>query len=130
MRPSLGNLIESARIRQGPLASDSRDGRNGAFEFRCPISHSTRLFVIASDGLGWEHVSVSTRGRCPTWEEMCWVKDLFWGEEECVIQYHPPRSVYVKTHPHCLHLWKPTVGNIETPPTYLIGFDIGEERQP
>lgn len=48
--------------------------------------------IIASWGGGWEHVSVSLSNRCPTWEEMCMVKDIFWGEDECVIQFHPPKS--------------------------------------
>ncbi|WP_456813633.1 MULTISPECIES: DUF7694 domain-containing protein [unclassified Bradyrhizobium] len=43
----------------------------------------------------WEHVAVSTPRRCPNWEEMCFVKDLFWNEEECVMQLHPPHSQYV-----------------------------------
>ena len=54
--------------------------------------------------------------RPPNWKEMCFVKDLFWGEEECVIQYHPPESVYVKTHPAVLHLWRPTSESVPMPP--------------
>ncbi len=48
---------------------------------------STVLMCIASDGEGWEHVSITIRGnRCPNWKEMCFIKDLFWGEEDTVIQ--------------------------------------------
>lgn len=46
--------------------------------------------VVWSFGGGWEHVSVSFASRCPTWDEMCEVKDIFWTPEECVVQYHPP----------------------------------------
>jgi hypothetical protein len=35
------------------------------------------------------------------------IKDIFWGEEEAVMQIHPPASEYVNIHPYCLHLWKP-----------------------
>lgn len=56
--------------------------------------------IIASWGGGWEHVSVSLNNRCPTWEEMCMVKDIFWGEDECVIQFHPPKSA--NQHPSVL----------------------------
>ena len=39
----------------------------------------------AWDG-GWDHVSVSPANRnrqvCPTWEEMCEVKEIFWEDEE------------------------------------------------
>lgn len=52
---------------------------------------------------------------------MCWVKDLFWDAEECVVQFHPPASQYINCHPHCLHLWKPIGGNVPTPPTWMIG---------
>jgi hypothetical protein len=53
------------------------------------------LRIIANDASdpdteNWEHVSVSTAHRTPNWIEMCLVKDLFWTEEECVIQFHPP----------------------------------------
>lgn len=69
--------------------------------------------VVFSWGRGWDHVSVSFRNRTPTWGEMCHIKDIFFDEEECVVQYHPPKSEYVNNHPYCLHLWKPQ--NIEVP---------------
>ena len=69
---------------------------------------------------GWEHVSVSTPERTPTWEEMTLVKDLFWSEEECVVQFHPPRSVYVNKHPYCLHLWRNVAQEYALPPRGLL----------
>jgi hypothetical protein len=77
--------------------------------------------VIASDGMGWEHVSVSRKSRCPTWDEMCQIKNLFWDENETVIQFHPPKTEYVNNHPYCLHLWKPTDFEIQTPPSIFVG---------
>lgn len=70
---------------------------------------------------GWEHVSVSLPKRCPTWEEMSFVKDLFWDETEVVVQFHPAKKDYINTHPFCLHLWKKQGENLETPQTFLIG---------
>jgi len=55
---------------------------------------------------GWEHVSVSLENRIPSWEEMCLAKDLFWFEDETVIQFHPPKAEYINHHPNVLHLWK------------------------
>lgn len=72
--------------------------------------------VVFSWGGGWEHVSVSFANRTPTWDEMCKIKDMFWNEDECVVQYHPPKSDYVNVHPYCLHLWKPIGKEIITPP--------------
>lgn len=71
--------------------------------------------MLGADG-GWEHVSVSYKNRVPTWDEMCKVKDMFWKDNECVVQYHPPKSEYVNVHPYCLHLWKKSDGEFERPP--------------
>lgn len=83
------------------------------------------LACLATDGdeTGWEHVSVSIedKTRCPSWSEMCGVKDLFWGDDETVIQFHPPKSEYVNNHPGCLHLWRPTNVVVPLPPSILVG---------
>lgn len=76
--------------------------------------------IIFSFGGGWDHVSVSRRDRCCTWEEMCQIKDIFFNENECVVQYHPPKSEYVNRHPYCLHLWKPQNITIPLPPKEMV----------
>ena len=96
---------EKYRITKGPMASDKSYGNNGAFEI--PGPQKAVLWTIASNEGGWDHVSVHVEGRCPTWKELCFIKDLFWKPEETVIQYHPPKSEYVNNHPFVLHLWKP-----------------------
>lgn len=93
--------------------------RDGAFLIPGPVNMPLR--VIASSELGWEHVSVSLVNRTPNWKEMCFIKDLFWDEEELVIQYHPPKSQYVNHHPNCLHMWKPSQEQIPVPPRWMIG---------
>lgn len=60
--------------------------------------------------------------RTPTWKEMCYVKDLCWDGEDVVVQYHPRRSEYVNQHPNVLHLWRPKLGAIPTPPPELVGI--------
>ena len=94
-----------------------RNGRMGAGGFK----EGSPFKIICSDGDGWEHVSISLPTRCPTWEEMCRIKDLFWDETDCVIQYHPPKSDYVNNHPFCLHLWRPVDAEIPRPPVYMVG---------
>lgn len=74
-----------------------------------------------NEGFYWEHVSVSLPNRCPTWEEMCFIKDLFWDEDETVIQFHPPKKNYVNEHKFCLHLWKPTHFEQRLPPVFTVG---------
>lgn len=88
-----------------------------------------RLRCIASDGDGWEHVSVSIPGfkRLPTWEEMAFVKRQFWGAEDAVMQLHPRESEYVDNF-EVLHLWRPVPGAlppIPTPPPILVGVPKG-----
>lgn len=108
------------RIRKGYLASSEDAGNNGAFHF---IDKGVEFFCIASDGSGWEHVSVSiNRKRTPSWEQMCFVKEMFWRDpEDCVIQYHPPMSRYVNNAEFCLHLWRPVdCGELPFPPTWMV----------
>lgn len=78
--------------------------------------------MIVSDEMGWEHVSVHPfdEKRTPTWEEMCYVKDLFWEREETVIQYHPAKSRYVNIHPYTLHLWRPVNEPVPVPDLILV----------
>lgn len=107
----------------GVLASNASFGNNGAFL----ISRGrTYMHIIASDGEGWEHVSVHCvsdgKERTPTWSEMCFVKDLFWSEDDCVIQYHPARTEYVNMHKYTLHLWKPIGETIPIPDKILVGI--------
>lgn len=105
------------RIKDGPMGSNDSYGNNGCFVL---TFESMEYVIIASDGDGWDHVSVSTEKRTPRWEAMCYIKDLFFEPEDCVVQYHPPQSEYVNNHPHCLHLWKPQNIDIPTPPTILV----------
>jgi hypothetical protein len=110
---------EEHRDRRGP---PRQAGNNGVFSIRVP-GEEYMLLVIASDGFGWEHVSVSMHERCPTWDEMCMVKSLFWDSEDTVMQLHPPESQWVNNHPYCLHLWRPSNGmEIPLPPTFTVGI--------
>lgn len=107
------------RIRAHPaLGSTDAAGNNGAFlvpfqqfELRC----------IASDGAGWEHVSVSLAHRCPNWQEMSFVKGLFWDDTDVVVEFHPAKANYVNCHPTTLHLWRPIRRVIPQPPAILVG---------
>lgn len=107
------------RIRDGRAGSSDDIGNAGAFAIK--LKHGQQFFAIASDGLGWEHVSVSRSDRCPTWDEMCQVKELFWDDSDCVVQYHPPKSQYVNNHPYCLHLWRQAGSEFPAPATILVG---------
>lgn len=103
MKTQLSEYVEKHRIRTGPFGSDESYGNNGQFLFK---RKNKKLFVQVSDGAGWDHVSVSLKHRCPTWDEMCWIKDLFFDDEETVVQFHPRKSDYINNNPYTLHLWK------------------------
>ena len=83
------------------------------------------MTVIWSYGGGWEHVSIDGKNRTPTWDEMCSIKDIFFSDDECCVQYHPPKSEYVNNAPHCLHIWKPIEqysGTLPIPPSLFVGI--------
>src|SRR5208282_482496 len=118
-------FLESSRVRVASRTvppeyrSTSEDGFNGLFRFQCS---GKSIRCIASDGMGWRHVSVSIEyeSRTPSWEIMCKVKDLFWSECDTVIQFHPRKSEYVNFHQGCLHLWQPYIDGKPQPfPTPL-----------
>lgn len=100
----------------------------GVFNLPLTSNPAWTLKAIASVGRGWEHVSCSYPDRCPTWPEMCVVKDLFWGPEDCVMQLHVPIVDYVSHHPYTLHLWKPIGVEIPRPPYELVGGGMPNKK--
>ena len=84
--------------------------------------------VIWSTGGGWEHVSVCPykRSYIPSWNDMCELKDMFFRENETVVQYHPAKSEYVNNMPNCLHLWRPLEAELPTPPSIMVGIKKGQ----
>ncbi len=117
---------EKYRMNNSLFASMFASSPNQSGLFVVPSTNQCRLQVIATNGMGWDHVSVSVieQPRCPTWEEMCLVKDLFFEKNETVIQYHPKEADYINNHPYCLHLWKKQGYEVPTPPTELIGVKL------
>lgn len=134
MRDPWPGELERCRVLDGSEWASEPGDPHGAFLLLPPmvikiagLLQTTELRIIANracrDSSWWEHVSVSTPDRCPSWEEMCIVKDLFWHEDELVVQFHPRKIDYVNFHPRTLHLWRPTrhKDRIPTPPTHLVG---------
>ena len=124
MRQKVPQKLEKGRITTGDMGTQAEDGFFGAFQVHGPCGMSLRIISSESlPGWEWEHVSVSLPNRCPNWIEMCFIKDLFWGEDEVVMQLHPAKKDYVNFHQYCLHLWKPTLAVIPTPPKIMVGPD-------
>lgn len=128
--------IEQYRVKEAGMPPPG-SGRHGVFAIPINSPINTVAYCIATEGMKneaeWEHVSVSIAfrniagnemKRTPRWEEMEAIKQLFWEDEECVIQYHPPRSVYINDCNFCLHMWKPWGDNVKMPATNMVGFKV------
>lgn len=130
MRSLLPEKLESCRTLLGDWGSPHGIGPYGHFMIQGPCGDL--LTIVASgaaleEAKGWEHVSVSTRRRTPNWTEMSFAKNLFWDEEECVIQFHPPKSQYISNHRYCLHLWRNVDIRFPMPPSIMVGLKhVGE----
>lgn len=118
MKKRLPDNIEQGRVTTGRFASPLESGPDGAFFVLAPSGKC--LKVISSSGPEWEHVSVSLPDRCPTWEEMDWIKRMFWRPDETAMQLHVPESQHVNIHEHCLHLWRPAKQPIPLPPQQYV----------
>ena len=97
----------------------------GYFVIPGRAANGRRLQVIASDGeeCDWDHVSVSlpdSPTKCPSWDEMSIIKELFFEDTETVVQFHPPKEDHVSFHDGCLHLWR-WRGEMPRPPSILVG---------
>jgi hypothetical protein len=103
------------------------DSTCGAFNVFVPRSNVTVL-VMASCGLGWDHVSVSLPNRCPNWHEMEFIKRMFFRDDETVMQLHVPPTDHISFADNCLHLWRPQRVSIPRPPDELVGAPAAMRR--
>ena len=78
------------------------------------------LRVIAANGDGWDHVSVSTKARCPEWGEMMLIHRLFFAADEVAVQYCMPKTDHISVHPYVLHLWRPHGVVLPVPPPIMV----------
>jgi hypothetical protein len=141
MRATPPEKLEAGRVLSGAWATTPEWGLTGMFKLRAPSGAELAIGAHTGDGpmvaldsdggrhvisacTGWEHATVHTEGRTPTWPEMCFVKNLFWEAEECVIQYHPKSSEYVNFN-DCLHLWRPKQVTVPKPSVSVVarGFE-------
>jgi hypothetical protein len=108
-----------------PLSTTKLAGNNGTFvipHYRIP---GYTMIVQATDVNDWEHIYVQVVGRrhknkatrYPTYEEMKWIKELFWGKDDLVLQYFAKDWDYTNASidPYVLHLWRPKTLPIPKP---------------
>lgn len=101
------------------IKREGQDGFGGTF-----YDKKSRCFLnfIMSWGAGFEHCSVSLPNRCPSWEQMCVMKELFWEDDEVCMQLHPAKKDYINNMKYCLHIWRPINEKIPTPPSIMVGL--------
>lgn len=111
------NLPDACYV--GPKDAPIDQSRNGCFVLE---RNNVELRIIAGSGVGWDHISVSTENRCPTWEEMEYVARLFFKTDEIAMQLHVPEKDYINNHPFVLHWWRPIskLKKIPLPPKSLV----------
>ena len=113
---------EKYRVKNGLWKTNEGD-MHGMFFVKYK-QNMTPLKVIASPSDSeWQHVSVSLPTRCPTHEEMCFVKSLFWTDDETVVHFYPKKDEHINNHTYCLHLWMHKDGH-ELPPNILTGIKL------
>ena len=81
-----------------PILGTLGCGKEGAFKIPSPVHKRLELMVICSSGGGWDHVSVSLGHRCPNWEEISHIKELFFEDNETVVQFFPKKENKVKNY--------------------------------
>lgn len=101
------------------IKKEGKDGFGGTFYDKKSRCH---LNFIMSWGAGFEHCSVSLPTRCPSWEQMCAIKELFWEDDEVCMQLHPAKKDYINNHQYCLHIWRPINEEIPMPPSIMVGL--------
>lgn len=125
LRQRYPEIVERGRCtKAGPWPSPSHAPFGRFFVPLKMRTYSVQALVIVGDDDGWDHVSVSLpgRNRCPTWEEMCEVRDLFFDPSYAVIQIHPAVEDYCNDHPYCLHLWQCQQEILPKPPVWMVGL--------
>ena len=117
------DLKEIKECKRLIILEESPDGLSGIIHM--PTWEGS---IIASWGGGWDHVSVAPKKKrvTPDWDSMCLLKDIFFKEDEAVIQIHPPKNQYVNNMPNCLHLWRWNEGEMILPPSFMVGMRVGQ----
>ena len=113
MKP-IEEILADTRIQINKSKHKEFDGKVNINGIKCSL--------IFSWYGGWKHVSIMPYDKkiIPSWNDMCKLKNMFWSENEAVMQIHPRKEDYVNTAKNCLHLWKPTEEDMPLPPKEFV----------
>ena len=119
------NIDEIKQCKRIIVLEEAEDGFSGIIHM--PLWIGTFICSFFS----WDHVSVSPKKKSitPDWNSMCLLKDIFFKDDEAVIQIHPPKDEYVNNMPNCLHLWRWNEGEMILPPSWMVGLRKGQTQK-
>lgn len=132
MKEKFPEIVENCRKRIAGRWSSEYGDKGGYFIVPYPYNPNLKkqrndvtLSVLVGSGDGWDHISIHVelngeKKRCPTWEEMSFIKDLFFEDNEWTVQYHPAKSNHINLHPYVLHIWKPIDKELPVPPEWMV----------
>jgi hypothetical protein len=126
MREKPPKALEEARVISVKAFTSPPGSMRGMFLIRGPGRYKLQVLSSGPQKEGFDHVSVVVYNHLkitPSWEEMVFIKDLFFAGDETVVQYHPPADQYINHHPGCLHLWKPPYP-LPLPSSAFLGNEI------
>lgn len=89
--------------------------------FIIPLNKDVAYQVKASNGSGWDHVSVSIanfrdlKGFTPSWTDMHNIGKLFFEPSEICVEIFPKEEDYVNDTDYVLHLWRATKDEMPMP---------------
>lgn len=68
--------------------------------------------------LNWWHQQLKV---FPTWDEMCAIKDIFFNDDEAIIEIHPSDEYKIYEKDYTIDLWKPLNKELPLPNPDLVG---------
>ena len=67
---------------------------------------SKGVIALVSIDDGKFHVSISHKGRLPTYKEIKEARYQLIPNDKLMVQIFPPKEEFVNIHENCLHLWE------------------------
>lgn len=123
----INEILKDKRIDQ--VLRKVNDDKAIQLKLMLNTQYNKQACVKFTKALGWEHLSVSFDDMLPNWNYMQEMKEMFWKDDEECFQLHPKKENYINNHEYCLHIWRPLEQQIPIPPTILVGFRPGKEKE-
>lgn len=128
---SFNDILQDQRILRVYKNIEAEEVQKLKMEVRS-IKQSDKALVSLTNMFGWEHLSVSFKNKIPSWECMQEMKELCFKDDEECFQIHPKADNYVNNNQYTLHIWRPTEGMKQIPPSIFVGYrpnHIEEDRE-